>query len=93
MDFSFPELIMHLARTRNLRAGTVLGSGTFSNRDYTTTGSACLAECRAVEVLEAGEATTPFLRFGDRLKFEIFGLDGQSIFGAIDHRFVPAGGV
>jgi fumarylacetoacetate (FAA) hydrolase len=93
MDFSFPELIMHLARTRNLRAGTVLGSGTFSNRDYTTTGSACLAECRAIEVLEAGEATTPFLRFGDRLKFEIFGLDGQSIFGAIDHRFVPAGRV
>ncbi|MBA1289667.1 fumarylacetoacetate hydrolase family protein [Pseudomonas japonica] len=90
MDFSFPELVMHLARTRNLRAGTVLGSGTFSNRDYPRTGSACLAERRAVEVLEHGEAKTPFLRFGDRLRFEIVGLDGQSVFGAIDHRFVPA---
>ncbi|MCY1463796.1 hypothetical protein D9M71_817440 [compost metagenome] len=81
---------MHLARTRNLRAGTVLGSGTFSNRDYNVTGSACLAERRAVEVIEKGEAITPFLTFGDRLRFEIFGLDGQSLFGAIDHRFVPA---
>ncbi|OCW19023.1 MULTISPECIES: fumarylacetoacetate hydrolase family protein [unclassified Pseudomonas] len=90
MDFSFPELVMHLARTRNLRAGTVLGSGTFSNRDYTAKGSACLAERRAIEVIEQGEANTPFLKFGDRLRFEIFGLDGQSLFGAIDHRFVPA---
>ncbi|AEV60860.1 MAG: fumarylacetoacetate hydrolase family protein [Pseudomonas sp.] len=90
MDFSFPELVMHLARTRNLRAGTVLGSGTFSNRDYNVTGSACLAERRAVEVIEKGVASTPFLKFGDRLRFEIFGLDGHSLFGAIDHRFVPA---
>ncbi|MFV9652396.1 fumarylacetoacetate hydrolase family protein [Pseudomonas citrulli] len=90
MDFSFPELVMHLARTRNLRAGTVLGSGTFSNRDYAAKGSACLAERRAIEVIEQGEANTPFLKFGDRLRFEIFGLDGQSLFGAIDHRFVPA---
>lgn len=90
MDFSFPELVMHLARTRNLRAGTVLGSGTFSNRDYNVSGSSCLAERRAVEMIEKGEASTPFLKFGDRLRFEIFGLDGQSLFGAIDHRFVPA---
>ncbi|WP_416423729.1 fumarylacetoacetate hydrolase family protein [Pseudomonas sp. App30] len=90
MDFSFPELVMHLARTRKLGAGTVLGSGTFSNRDYNVTGSACLAERRAVETIEQGEAKTPFLKFGDRLRFEIFGLDGASVFGAIDHRFVPA---
>jgi fumarylacetoacetate (FAA) hydrolase len=90
MDFSFPELVMHLARTRNLRAGTVLGSGTFSNRNYNVTGSACLAERRAVEIIETGEAKTPFLKFGDRLRFEIFGLDGISLFGAIDHQFVPA---
>lgn len=90
MDFSFPELIMHLARTRNLRAGTVLGSGTFSNRNYHEVGSACLSERRAIEVIEQGEAKTPFLSFGDRLRFEMFGLDGQSLFGAIDHRFVPA---
>jgi len=90
MDFSFAQLVMHLARTRNLRAGTVLGSGTFSNRDYHVTGSACLAERRAIEVIESGEASTPFLKFGDRLRFEMFGLDGLSVFGAIDHRFVPA---
>lgn len=90
MDFSFPELIMHLARTRRLRCGTVLGSGTFSNRNYHHTGSACLAEQRAIEKIELGESRTPFLRFGDRLKFEMYGLDGQSLFGAIDHRFVAA---
>ncbi|GAC1036982.1 fumarylacetoacetate hydrolase family protein [Pseudomonas oryzihabitans] len=90
MDFSFPELVMHLARTRRLRAGTVLGSGTFSNRDYRRTGSACLAEQRAIEKLEQGESRTPFLSFGDRLRFEIIGLDGQSLFGAIDHQFVAA---
>lgn len=92
MDFSFPELVMHLARTRNLRAGTVLGSGTFSNRDYAHVGSACLAERRAVELIEQGESTTPFLRFGDRLRFEMFGDDGLSLFGAIDHRFVALEG-
>lgn len=92
MDFSFPELVMHLARTRNLRAGTVLGSGTFSNRDYAHVGSACLAERRAVELIEQGESTTPFLRFGDRLRFEMLGDDGVSLFGAIDHRFVALEG-
>lgn len=92
MDFSFAELVMHLARTRNLRAGTVLGSGTFSNRDYAHVGSACLAERRAVELIEQGESTTPFLRFGDRLRFEMFGDDGLSLFGAIDQRFVALEG-
>lgn len=90
MDFSFPELVMHLARTRNLRAGTVLGSGTFSNRNYKQTGSACLAEQRAIEKIEYGEPYTPFLSFGDQLRFEMLDSTGLSIFGAIDHRFVPA---
>lgn len=90
MDFSFPELVMHLARTRKLGAGTVLGSGTFSNRGWREVGSACLAERRAVEMIEFGEARTQFLRFGDRLRFEILGRDGHSVFGAIDHRFVAA---
>ncbi|MDQ9011612.1 fumarylacetoacetate hydrolase family protein [Acinetobacter gerneri] len=90
MDFSFPELIMHLARTRNLKTGTILGSGTFSNQNYKEVGSACLAEKRAIEILETGEAKTEFLKFGDQLKFEMFDLSGQSIFGAIKHKFVAA---
>ena len=88
MDFSFPELIMHLARTRRLGAGTVIGSGTFSNRDYQTVGCACLAERRAIELIEYGEATTPFLKYGDRLRFEMLDAHGVSVFGAIDHRMV-----
>lgn len=90
MDFSFPELVMHLARTRNLKVGTILGSGTFSNKNYKEVGSACLAEKRAIEIIETGEAKTEFLKFGDRLKFEMKGLDGKSIFGAIDHQFIDA---
>lgn len=89
MSFSFPELIMHLARTRHLKVGTVLGSGTFSNQNYHEVGSACLAEKRAIEIIEQGEPKTPFLKFGDRLHFEIKDTKGHSIFGAINHRFVP----
>ncbi|HEO1802614.1 fumarylacetoacetate hydrolase family protein [Acinetobacter baumannii] len=89
MSFSFPELIMHLARTRNLKVGTILGSGTFSNHNYKEVGSACLAEKRAIEIIEFGEPKTPFLKFGDRLQFEMKGKDGQSIFGKINHQFVP----
>ncbi|TKC86869.1 fumarylacetoacetate hydrolase [Trinickia terrae] len=90
MSFGFHELIAYMAYNRNLRAGTILGTGTFSNADYRSVGSACLAERRAIEVLATGESTTPWLRFGERLRFEMFGEDGQSIFGAIDHRFVQA---
>ncbi|TCK07558.1 fumarylacetoacetate hydrolase family protein [Marinobacterium mangrovicola] len=90
MDFSFGELIAHLCYNRNLRAGMVLGSGTFSNEKYNKVGSACLAERRAIDVIECGEPKTDFLHFGERLRFEMFGRDGQSIFGAIDHRFVQA---
>jgi fumarylacetoacetate (FAA) hydrolase len=88
MDWSFGELLAHLARTRNLRAGTILGSGTVSNEAARSVGSACLAEKRALEKIEAGESTTPFLQVGDHLRFEVLGTDGQSLFGAVDHRFV-----
>ncbi len=88
MDFSFGELISHLAYNRNLGAGTVLASGTFSNEGYHIVGSACLAERRAIELIDNGESVTPFMRFGEQLRFEMFGLDGQSLFGAIDHRMV-----
>ncbi|MDR6388298.1 fumarylacetoacetate hydrolase family protein [Paraburkholderia phenoliruptrix] len=90
MSFGFHELLAYIAYNRNLRAGMILGSGTFSNVDYRTTGSACLAEQRAIEAIEQGESSTPWLRFGERLRFEMFGHDGQSVFGAIDHRFVEA---
>ena len=88
MDWSFGQILAHLAYNRNLRAGTIVGSGTVSNRAYREVGSACLAERRAVEKIDTGDSTTPFLKFGDRLRFEVFGADGQSVFGAVDHRFV-----
>jgi len=90
MDFSYGELIAHTAYNRNLKAGMVLGTGTFSNSNYHDTGSACLAEQRAIEVIEQGQARTPFLRFGETLRFEMFDASGQSIFGAVDHRMVPS---
>jgi fumarylacetoacetate (FAA) hydrolase len=89
MDFSFADIIAHIAYNRRLGAGTVIGTGTFSNKDVETVGSACLAERRALEKIATGEPSTPFLRFGDRLRFEMQDAAGQSVFGAIDHQFVP----
>ena len=91
MDWSFGQLLAHLAYNRNLRAGTILGSGTVSNKAHREVGSACLAERRAVEKIDSGDSTTPFLKFGETLRFEVVGADAQSIFGAIEHRFVQAG--
>lgn len=88
MDWSFGELLSYLAYNRNLRAGTVLGSGTVSNRDHQRVGSACLAERRALEVIEQGAPHTPFLQYGDILRFEVMDDEGASVFGAIEHRFV-----
>ncbi len=90
MDWSFGELLAHLAHNRDLRSGAILGSGTVSNRDAATVGSACLAERRALEVIATGAATTPPLRFGDRLRFEVLDTASRSLFGAIDHAIVPA---
>ena len=83
MQFSFAELVAHCAKTRNLCAGTILGSGTISNRDRSV-GSSCLAEVRMIETLEQGKPITPFLRFGDRVRIEMLDAEGHSIFGAID---------
>lgn len=91
MDFSFGQLLSHLAYNRNLGAGTVLGTGTFSNRDHKRVGSSCLAERRALEVLEHGEARTAFIQFGERLRFEMTDESGQSLFGAIDNRYIGPG--
>lgn len=83
MTFNFPTLIAHAAKSRPLGAGTIVGSGTVSNYDRSA-GSSCLAEKRMLEVIEQGEAKTPFLKFGDRVRIEMFDGAGQSIFGAIN---------
>ena len=93
MYFDFPQLIAHAARTRSLCAGTIVGSGTVSNRDRAR-GSGCLAELRAIEAIDSGWPKTPYLKFGDRLRIEMQDASGRSIFGAIDQtvvRYIPAG--
>lgn len=90
MTFSFPDLIAHAARTRRLSAGTILGSGTVSNKDRRS-GSSCLAEVRAIETIEHGEPRTPFLAFGDTVRIEMTGPTGASIFGAIEQKVVRDG--
>jgi fumarylacetoacetate (FAA) hydrolase len=90
MGFGFHELVAHAAYSRNLSAGTIIGSGTVSNSDYRTVGSACIAERRAIEIADQGKAVTEYMRFGDRVRIEMLDADGQSVFGAIDQRVVPA---
>ncbi|OUM07951.1 fumarylacetoacetate hydrolase [Pseudomonas syringae] len=87
MNFSFADLIAHAARTRRLRAGTIIGSGTVSNRDPEA-GSACISERRALEMIDCGQARTPFMRFGDRVRIEALNEEGDTLFGAIDQRIV-----
>jgi fumarylacetoacetate (FAA) hydrolase len=82
MHFHFGELIAHLAKTRRLRAGSVVGSGTVSNRDRAS-GYSCIAEQRAIETVEGGAPQTAFMQFGDTIHIEMKGSDGQSLFGAI----------
>jgi fumarylacetoacetate (FAA) hydrolase len=89
MTFDFGQLIAHAAKTRRLGAGSIVGSGTVSNRDRST-GSTCLAERRMLETLDQGKPMTPFLSFGDRVRIEMFDAAGRSIFGAIDQRVVKA---
>ncbi len=91
MTFDFPTLIAHCAKTRNLCAGSIVGSGTVSNRDQRA-GSACIAERRTLEQLEGGAPRTPFLRAGDRVRIEMLDARGRSVFGAIDQRVVIRSG-
>ncbi|MGL5742845.1 MAG: fumarylacetoacetate hydrolase family protein [Legionella sp.] len=83
MTFSFPQLIQHAAKTRVLSAGTIIGSGTVSNLDRSK-GSSCIAEKMMLEILEQGQAKTPFMRFGDKIRIEMLDKQGKSLFGAID---------
>ena len=92
MSFHFGQLIAHVARTRRLRAGSIVGSGTVSNkaRDADgTQGYSCVAEKRAIETIESGAPQTAFMQFGDTIRIEMLGPDGQSVFGAIDQRVAP----
>lgn len=91
MTFDFARLIEHITVTRNAGAGTIVGSGTISNYDRSL-GSACIAERRTLEQLEHGKPVTPFLKFGDRVRIEMFDAAGCSIFGAIEQRVVRRGG-
>lgn len=86
MHFSFPELIAHAARTRPLSAGTIIGSGTVSNKDESR-GVGCLVEKRVLEIINNGKATTPYLKAGNLLHIEAL-LGSVSIFGAVEHRCV-----
>ena len=88
MQFSFAQLIQHAAKTRPLGAGTIIGSGTVSNNDIST-GCSCLAEKRVLEIIEQGEAKTPFLHFSDTIKIEMLDEHGQSIFGSIEQTVTP----
>ncbi|MDM5114447.1 fumarylacetoacetate hydrolase family protein [Aeromonas salmonicida] len=82
MTFNFFELIAHAAKTRPLGAGCIIGSGTVSNYDRSA-GSSCLAERRMLEIIELGQATTPFLCFGDTVSIAMQDRNGMSLFGTI----------
>jgi len=87
MQFSFAELLAHAAKSRPLAAGTILGSGTIANQD-TSRGASCLAEKRMLEIIDSGEARTPFLQFGDTVRIDMTDPDGRSYFGAIEQDVV-----
>lgn len=89
MHFHFGQLIAHAARTRNLKAGTVIGSGTVSNEDPAR-GSSCLAEKRMIETIELGSPVTPFMKVGDTIQIEMFDPSGKNIFGTICQRVAQA---
>jgi fumarylacetoacetate (FAA) hydrolase len=90
MVFDFPQLIAHAARTRNLRAGSIVGSGTVSNKDASR-GYSCIAEKRALEMIADSKPSTEFMKYGDRVRIEMFDGAGRSIFGAIDQTVAAAG--
>ena len=92
MTFHFGQLIAHVAKTRNVRAGSIIGSGTVSNKGVTDAngrtewpkGYSCIAEKRCIETIQDGKPSTEFMKFGDTIRIEVKGKDGASIFGAID---------
>jgi fumarylacetoacetate (FAA) hydrolase len=99
MTFHFGELIAHIAKTRNVRAGSIVGSGTVSNKGVEKKdghmdwpkGYSCIAEKRCIETILDGAPGTEFMKFGDTIRIEMKGLDGKSLFGAIDQEVVQFG--
>ncbi len=96
MTFHFGQLIAHLCKTRNVRAGSIIGSGTVSNKGVVKDGKtdwprgySCIAEKRAIETIQDGKPSTEFMKFGDTVRIEVKGKDGQSVFGAIAQKMVP----
>ncbi|GAA0304760.1 fumarylacetoacetate hydrolase family protein [Sphingomonas oligophenolica] len=87
LDFDFATLIAHATKTRSLGPGTIVGSGTVSNRNRLA-GSSCLQERRMIEKIETGEFKTPFLQYGDTVRIEMFDPQGRTIFGAIEQKVV-----
>jgi fumarylacetoacetate (FAA) hydrolase len=100
MTFHFGQLIAHICKTRNVRAGSVVGSGTVSNKGVAGAdgktewpkGYSCIAEKRAIETLQDGQPSTAFMKFGDTIRIEMKGKDGQSLFGAIEQKIAAPGG-
>jgi fumarylacetoacetate (FAA) hydrolase len=88
MGHGFDELVAHAARTRELVAGTVIGSGTVSNENYREVGSSCIAERRGIEIVDTGAPVTEFMKFGDSVRMEARTADGRTPFGAIDQQVV-----
>jgi fumarylacetoacetate (FAA) hydrolase len=88
MTFHFGQLIAHICKTRNVRAGSIVGSGTVSNKDWSR-GYSCIAEKRAIETIEGGAPKTEFMQFGDTIRIEMKGADGSSVFGAIAQKVAP----
>ena len=89
MQFSFADLVAHAAKTRPLSAGTIVGSGTIANQDEGR-GASCLAERRTLETIRDGKPSTPFLKFGDTVRIEMFDRAGVSMFGAIEQKIEKA---
>jgi len=96
MTFHFGQLIAHICKTRNVRAGSVVGSGTVSNQGIEVKGKkewpkgySCIAEKRAIETILDGKPSTEFMKYGDTIRIEAKGTDGQSVFGAIDQKIAP----
>jgi fumarylacetoacetate (FAA) hydrolase len=90
MTFHFGQLIAHICKTRNVRAGSIIGSGTVSNKDWSR-GYSCIAEKRAIETIESGAPKTGFMQHGDTIRIEMKGLDGFSVFGAIEQTVTAQG--
>ncbi|MDE1915336.1 MAG: fumarylacetoacetate hydrolase family protein [Sphingomonadales bacterium] len=90
MGFGFHELVAHAARTRDLVAGTVIGSGTVSNETYREVGSSCIAERRGIEIVDEGAPRTDFMRFGDRVRMEAVTTAGYAPFGILEQKVIKA---